>query len=256
MSDVQRIRLYSEGDEERAALDLLVQSRAFPDDVEVARQPKRQTSSKDEKEVPPGGIEAVYHYLQLAMLVDDTRSVALLDLDDATIGRRCDEFCKRLRSASELEVSQLAISDRVSIVSAGNGAQAAIVAVGLSDDASIRDAEINWFAFDDYLVRLTHDRKVYEGTSQLNEFPYELASKKIAEISDLMRRNGVPLDKTKRVLQMLMGITGFRSSPAEIAARLIRSSIAAHGETATIERFQPLVGDILAAISHLRQEEP
>jgi len=246
MSD-KRITLLTEGDDDKATLSELQKCGLVDLSFEIK---KRNTRGR-------GGIVGMLKDAEDTLAAG--KSVVVVrdfdDLDPDGIGKWIDHAVREAattRSWAASPVDTSAASQRVhalDIEGANGKARIAGVAVGLRDDSEkLAPFGIERFALDDCLLLLIADPAVYEEMTELKaEVPHTLAMSKLAEIKRLMDDNGLPLRLSKRFLQLLRAITGFRASPAEFAEGLIVRAIRAIGPEGLRPTFQPLLEDLDAA---------
>ena len=103
------------------------------------------------------------------------------------------------------------------------------------------DYRISQFAIDDFILLLAYDKQLYDSVSEFSEVPHSLALKKLREITELMRENGVPIRHTKRLMHVFRAVTGFRAAPATFAERLVKEGVKVLGQARIREIFLPLV---------------
>lgn len=247
MPEPKRIPVLCEGKEETAVLAKLQAAGLLPEVLEVEK-PKDGRMRGD-----PGGMEGLLNSLTVFGKIPDLKAIALRDMDDLDLARVKQWAEKDLsRKVSELFRSVSIVHDRLLIVDYTNGARQIIIPVGLFDDDAFNTKyHFTGFAFDDYLLRLSLHRAVYENTTELKVTPYEKANHKLDEICDLMVKNEMPIKRSKRFLLHLWAITGFRASPAVMAEQLTTVALKNLGAEQVCGMFQPLIDDITAAVTLL-----
>jgi hypothetical protein len=160
---------------------------------------------------------------------------------------------------STVEVAESAdATERVPLVRVRTGdsdTKAAVVAVGLVGDHVLRGAyALELFAIDDFLLRLIRDQSIFDGISEVNAIPHATAMRKLDRTIDLLRESdggAVRVAKAKRVLFLLRAIADFRAAPASFAGRLIDVAAQKADAAAVRAMFEPLVGDLEAAVELL-----
>ncbi len=194
----------------------------------------------------------------VAHLKAATSVIVIRDLDDwdpRDLGRWLDDTLttKGVTLAWEAESpAPVSASERLHLrdVRGENGvARLVLVGVGLHEDDSLSGHyPIERFTMDDYLLRLVADSEVYDALTEIRrEVPYEKAVSKLDEIGKLMDSNGLPIRLSKRYLQFLRAIAGFRASPAEFALGLLERAVGAKAESAIRTFFLPFLDDLEVA---------
>jgi hypothetical protein len=192
------------------------------------------------------------------------RVLVLRDLDDLRpeeVGRW---FCRKLQD--ELDRRHAAVTPaltcavegnpRLALIEVSTGSRVgrvAIIAVGIPEDAA-ENHGIAQFAIDDYVLRLVRDRGTYEAVQQaetksdFGTIPYDIALHKLTEVVKLLRENGIPIRHTKRLVQVLRGITDFRASNTTFGERFAKKALEKLARADAQSLLQPLLGDLEAAM--------
>jgi len=246
MANTKRIRVYYEGDDDKVVLQGLQQMNLVPAAWEIAQRDK-QRSGKD-------GLVR-----ELAALVRPVNGVggsaiALVDLDDLPWQGLIAWFRAQIQENIEgtepaMTVTEQAAPSRraclFTITGGSNAGRVVLVPVGLADDPDLRTTHgIEKFAVDDHILRLVREERVYITVSELEAVPYELAMRKMAEVVDLLRRNGLPIRQTKRFLHVLRAVAEVRPSSAVFIERLMKKAREALTTAELRALFHPLVDDL------------
>src|SRR5262249_29612287 len=95
----------------------------------------------------------------------------------------------------------------------------------LIEDADLRsDYGIDRFAVDDHILRLVRERRIYETVSELESVSHELAMRKMLEVAELLRKNGILIHQSKRFLHILRAVAAVRPSSAVFIERLLKKA--------------------------------
>lgn len=125
--------------------------------------------------------------------------------------------------------------------------------VGLPHDEELRTRYgLEEFAIDDHVFRLSCDLDVYAAVPDFADVAHDVAQRKLNEMANLLRDNGLPIRRTKRFLQLLRAIVGFRASSATFIDRLMKKAIEAVGAHRVRELLGPLADDLDEAVKVLR----
>jgi hypothetical protein len=210
MPEAVLVRVYCEGSDDKAVLDALKKGGVLSERLEIAK--------------PSGGESNLAH--DVAPFVSpeavDGRAIVLRDLDDLDAGGVGSWFEKELRARLSPAVTltaKRADHARVTTYEALKGDRR-----GFADGA------------------------LYQGEKDV-EIDHTLAHHKLGEVLELLKANGIPATKSKRLMHLFRAIIGFRAAPATFAERLVSKAIGVRGANAVAGLMQPLVGDIDQALA-------
>jgi hypothetical protein len=247
MPEPLRVSVYCEGPDDRAVLRTLQKGGVLPARLHMAE--------------PSGGESKLAHDVAPFVSPEGVsgRAIVLRDFDDLDAGAVGAWFEKGLRanlSPAVTLTANRADEARVTVYEATKGAHrglAAIVPVGRPRALDLRATYgVETFAVDDYLLVLAREVDVYDALVKGEkdvEVGHALAHRKLGEVLDLMKANGIPATKSKRLMHLFRAITGFRASPATFAERVVSKAIEVRRAAAVAELMQPLVGDIEQALA-------
>lgn len=248
MSDPPLIRAFSEGDDDFVVAKELHAAGILPTRLDPARSPKQ---SEDPKR-PPGHDGLAYDATKQAG-EGGLHAILLRDWDHfdvAGLSRWLQAELERWIDKKDFTIDEL--DARFPRATFASGGQAIVVPVGRRGDADlISRFDLEAFSIDDYLLLLSLEQPVFEACTDLNEIPYALAVAKLEEIRRLMSNNQLPIRRSKRLLQHLWALTGFRASPATMAEQVVKAAVQKLGANQTTDLFQPLVQDVADAIAAL-----
>jgi hypothetical protein len=244
MADNKRALVYYEGDDDRVVLEGLQRMGLLPAGWDIAQRGKDH----------PGKDGLVRQLLPFIRPLDGVggMAVVLVDLDDLTRERLAIWFRRQVEDSLHgtgvtIQAAQ-SESGRVHVLAVSGGdrtGRAVLVPVGLLDDVDFRTAQaIERFAIDDHILKLAQEQRVYAAVSELESVPYELAMHKLSEVALLLRQNGLRINHSKRLLQILRTIAAFRPSSAALIERLMKkaSETLSIGEVRLV--FHPLIDDL------------
>jgi hypothetical protein len=251
MPEIKRIRIYYEGDDDRVVLEGLQRMKLLPENCEIAQRDKQHHPGKD------GLVRQFVPFIRPVNGVGG-HAIVLVDLDGLSPSQLMD-WCRQqvadgVRDIGPPLVLSEQISDKgrvvlFSISAENRSGRVVLVPVGLHEDPHLRSAYgVDRFAVDDHILRLLHDQRVYATVSELESVPHELAMRKMAEVADLLRKNGIAIHQSKRFLHILRAIAAVRPSSAVFIERLMTKA----GNTLSVQElravFSPLVDDLEEAI--------
>jgi hypothetical protein len=237
-------RTYYEGDDDASVLRVLASAGFLPPDLDVVKKEHRKNSGKD------GMVK------DLAPFVDPAggagrSAVAIRDVDELTSVQIRDWFL------DQMKVHLTTATPPVEVLPQGTAAhvlhfqlqapglphvgRVVVVPVGLSAGPAATAYGITQFAMDDYVLLLASEQAVYESVSEFEDVPHALAMKKLGEVAALMRKNGIPIKHTKRLMHVLRAVTGFRAAPATCAERIVSKALDVLGTARIREIFSPLI---------------
>lgn len=254
MSVSKLIRAYYEGDDDRVVLECLKSAGLLPESLEIAKRDKKHSGKEG----------LVYELSTFVRPVNGVggSAIALVDINgcafDELLGWFRSELSKHLPSDSAVDVDvQPSARPHVSLISFSSGGRrgaAALVGVGLPHDEELRTTfGIEEFAIDDHVFRLSRDPDVFAAIPDFADVGHEAAEKKLNEMADLLRKNNLPIRRTKRFLHLLRAIVGFRASSATFIERLMTKAAGAVGADRVRELLSPLVDDLEEAARILSQ---
>lgn len=137
----------------------------------------------------------------------------------------------------------------LSLTSGEKTGAVALVGVGLSTDEDLRTSYgIEEFAIDDHIFDLSRDPDVFAAIPDFVGVTHEIATTKLSELAAVLRRNDLPIRRTKRYLHLLRAIVGFRASSAAFVDRLLTKSVNVLGASRVREFMAPLVDDVEEAV--------
>jgi hypothetical protein len=246
MADTKRIRLYYEGDDDKVVLSGLQHMPLLPDSWEIARRDKGH----------PGKDGLVRELLPFVRPINGVggHAVVLIDLDDLSRDRLAERFRKQLEEPVQGsdppmnldgQRSEQGRVTRFTITAGDRTGRVALVPVGLPEDEVLRATyAVDTFAMDDHIVRLVREQRVYAAVSELESVTHELAMRKMIEVAELLRKNGIAIHRIKRFLHILRAVAAVRPSSAVFIERLMKKA----KETLSVEElraiFHPLVDDL------------
>ncbi|MBI1904499.1 MAG: hypothetical protein HYS13_25665 [Planctomycetia bacterium] len=184
-----------------------------------------------------------------------------MDLDDNTPEKLAAWFRRQLTKALRADAASMreVQSPRpgvvmFSITKGEHTGCAVLIPLGLPDDEELRKTlGIERFALDDYVLRLVRERRVYESVSDLRGAKYDVAMRKMTEVADLLRKNGLAVRQSKRLLHILRATAGVRPSSAEFIHQLMKGAAKVLTEGEFRSLFSPLADDIAEAAKLLAQ---
>ena len=238
-------RTYYEGDDDGAVLRALAKASLLPSDLQIV--------PRDDRQKNPGKDGMVK---DLVALVNPSggaglSAVAVRDIDDLSHDQVRDWFVQKMNSelppstpAVQLNVQAGTVKVsliRLEVTGLAHAGRAVVVSAGLAGGAAAKNYGVSQFAIDDYVLLLAREKSVYESVSEFSEAGYDLAMKKLSEITQLMQNNGIPIKHTKRLMHVLRAVTGFRASPAAFADRLVTQAVATLGLAQVRSLFLPLI---------------
>lgn len=246
MPENQRIRVYYEGNDDRNVLEGLQRAGLLRADCEIAK-----------RDIQHGGKDGLVR--ELAPFVRPVngvggKAVTLVDLDDLSyqsltewFRKQLDEEVKGTDPPITLEETRSTTGRVVSItLTAGDhSGRVALIGVGLADDDLLKSTyQIDRFAMDDYLLRLVREPAVFAAVSELKDVTHELAVRKMSEIAELLRKNGIAIGQSKRFLHILRAVAAFRASSAEFIRVLMKKAAEALSTDALRAIFSAIVQDL------------
>jgi len=246
MPDPKLIRIYYEGDDDKVVLEGLQDCGLFPANMEIAK--------RDKKHAGKDGL--VHEFAAFVRPVNGAsgNAIALVDLDDLNMDQRTSWFQNKLAeeckdaSPPMALVAQKSDNTRVTVfvLSSEQGSgRAVLISVGLIENQQLREADgIHRFAIDDHVLQLVREPRVYSAVSELESVPYELGMKKMKEVADQLRKNGIEIRHSKRLLHILRAVAAVRPSSATFIERLMKKAKEALSKDEIKALFHPLVADL------------
>lgn len=121
------------------------------------------------------------------------------------------------------------------------------------DDDFRKRYEVARHAVDDYLLDLMLEKRFYTyQMTRLNAVPHATAIEKMKEVPQLLRKNGLAVDQSKRLTMLFRGITGYMASPATFIDDLFGAiSKTSLSQDDLRPYFEPLLSDIEMALAVL-----
>lgn len=107
------------------------------------------------------------------------------------------------------------------------GGELRVVPVGLPADERLKSLGVTKHAIDDFLVLLLLERSAYDGwASGEKKHPprFETIEQGLPRLLESFRQNGVPVESSKQVLDVLCAMMAYRASPATLAQDVLRRS--------------------------------
>ncbi len=249
MPDKKRIRVYYEGDDDRVVLEGLQSMALLPNTWEIAKRDKNHPG-KD------GLVRELTPFVRPISGVGGT-AITLIDLDDLTIERLIDWFRPQVEKIAEATQPPMNLQEqhsengRVSLftISAGDlSGRVALVPVGLANDSELRTTfGIEKFAVDDHILRLVREQRIFAAVSEMEAISHEVAMRKMGEVANLLRANGIAIQHSKRLLHILRAVAAVRPSSATVIGRLMEQAQKSLSTSELRTIFHPLVDDIEAA---------
>jgi hypothetical protein len=247
MADAKLIRVYYEGDDDKVVLRELQRMHLLAAEWEIADRKKDEHPGRD------GLVRQLLPFVRPVNGVGGS-AVVLVDLDDLSREKLADWFRKQLEDDVKTSTPPLTLEEKrpdkgrvalYTITGEGRSGRVVLVAVGLADDEELRkDYGIDKFAIDDHILRLVRDQRVYTAVSELESVPHDLAMRKMIEVGDLLRKNGILIRQTKRFLHILRAVAAVRPSSAVFIERLMKKAGEALTAAELRSLFTPLVEDL------------
>ncbi len=240
------IRIYFEGDDDKAVLEGLGDAKLLPAGVELAKRDK-QKSGKD------GLANELWPFVDPTMV--GGRAVVLVDYDDRTADQLGQWFEKLLAERG---------SNRVAVESVPGGSSnvrqyrlsaeertggVVLCAVGLPEDSELKNLYgLRKYAMDEYPLRLVRNEAAYTATGDFRALPHAIALSKMIEVGDLFRKNGLDVSQSKMHLQIVRAAAQIRPATATIYKRLVAKAAGALHPDEFRQLMSPLLGDIHEAV--------
>ena len=246
----QRIRALVEGDHDRAVLNALQAAGLLPENLEIGKKPDRATIAGGEPEDGTGRL--LFDAARFAAIAG-TLTVVVRDNDKLSPEGLKKWLHAGLKKQHNMPaVEELADKSPNLMFAVEHGGHVALIGAGLNQDSDLRNRfGLDSFTMDDYVLRLAVRQEIYEQVAQLREFPYEHGMRKLDEVRELFKRNGITLTESKRYLQILRAIAGFAVSPTVFNDRVASAAYEVLGLDQTRNAFQPFLGELHAAVEAL-----
>jgi hypothetical protein len=251
MADARLIRVYYEGDDDRNVLEGL---------SDCGLLPHGQIAQRDKKY--PGQDGLIHELAAFVRPVNGVagRAIALIDLDDRSREQLASWFHTRLEvEAPGVTVTPQPFAGRVrlfNLTGDGRSGHVVLVPVGLAEDAALREEYgIERFAMDDHLLYLIRRQDIYVTVAELESVPHDIAMKKLQEIAQVLRANGLPVRHSKRFLHILRAVAAVHPSSAAFVGRLMKKARDAVGPDGVRNLFRPLAEDLHSALAILQPAE-
>jgi hypothetical protein len=177
-------------------------------------------------------------------------AIAIRDLDDLSMAQVGDWFVTRMNAelpkATPIQVVALSATARIlpfriKTPNEPHAGRVVVVPAGLPGGVAATIYQIAQFAIEDHILLLAHEKELYDSVSEFSDIPHDLALRKLVEVVDLMKTNGIPIKHTKRLMHLFRAVTGFRASPATFAERLVSQGLAVLGRNRIRAVFLPLI---------------
>src|SRR5207249_11789949 len=140
----------------------------------------------------------------------------------------------------------------IEIASASGQGLVDIAYAGAPHADDLAEYGLTQFAMDDHLLVLVRTASIFQAVSQLSDTAgHADAIPLLTQILALIRDRGIEVRSSKRLLQILWGITGFRPSPALFAERVVATA-ARLDANLLAAAFRPLLDQASGAIERLR----
>lgn len=240
------IRLYFEGDDDKAVLEGLGEAKLLPAGVELAKRDK-QNPGKD------GLVSELWPFVDPTMV--GGRAVVLVDYDDSTAEQLGDWFGKLLVEKGQKRVAVESVPAAATNVRqyrlAADGRTGGVVLcpVGLPAAAALKqESGLEKFAMDEYALRLVRNESAYTAAGDFRALPHATALLKMIEVSDLFRKNGIDVSKSKTHLQIVRAAAQIRPATATIYKRLVAKAAGVLPPDEFRRLMSPLIDDIHQAV--------
>jgi len=248
---MKTIRIYFEGDDDKAILEGLDEAGLLPQGVELAKRDKGQNPGKD------GLIRQLIPFVHPTTGVGGN-AIVLVDLDDLNIDKLTVWFHNQLKSQLQAPVTcELADITHprlrpFRVISGNEIGNIVLCPVGLPDDATLRAEYIlDRFAIDEYLLRLVRHGGIYSAVTDFSSLPHATAMHKLTEVGKLFRDNGIDVSRSKTYMQILRAAAQIRPATATIAKRLVSKGAKTIPGVEFRELLSPLLDDIHNAVELL-----
>lgn len=252
MPDAKRIRIYYEGNDDRAALEGLLSCGLLDASWEITK--RKASGGRD------GVIEELAPFIRPVDGVGG-HAIVLLDLDDLDPAALHGWFLGKLTDALKPHMIEVASHAApaparwrlVELKADSHIGRVVVVPVGLPGDAELVGAHphLERFAVDDHFLKLARDPTCYASVSEFKSVEHAKALRLMNEVADLLQRNGVEIRNSKRYLYLLRAIADVRAGSATLIERLISCASKSVGPVRVQQFFAPLVEDLRDAAQAL-----
>jgi len=176
--------------------------------------------------------------------------VVLRDRDERDLPSVRSSFANELSIEAENRAIRVAMVADVWVLPDAAPGGVALVVTG-SGAERIGGFDLSSRMLDDFLLQLLVDSpKTLAALSDAAVRDHALAFRKLRELHEILEGQGVKVQSSKRLLQLLRGITGFPASAATYADRVINKAAALDREA--LERvYEPLCQDLREAVQAL-----
>lgn len=242
------IRVYFEGDDDKAVLEGLSEAKFLPANLELAKRDKTHNPGKD------GLVDQLWPFVNPTAV--GGRAIVLVDLDDLNVDQLTGWLAKQLENKlGQPLATPAATHTRLRHFTLADGTKAGHVVlcpVGLPDDATLKTAyKLERFAIDEYLLRLVLNDKVYAAVSDFKQLPHATALAKLTEVRDVFHNNGIDVTRSKTYLQIIRAAAQIRPATATIAKRLVSKGAGTLPDAEFRTIMNPLLDDLRDAAAML-----
>lgn len=242
------VRVYFEGDDDKAVLEGLDEAGLLPKGLELAKRDKSKHDGKD------GLIGQLWPFVNPTAV--GGRAIVLVDLDDHNIDQLTDWFRKQLEDKYGQPVQPVANGHtrlrHFTLAEGTRSGHAVLCPVGLPNDTALTATyKLERFAIDEYLLRLVLNDKVYAAVSEFKHLPHATAVAKLTEVRNLFHENGIDVSRSKTYMQIARAAAQIRPATATIAKRLVCKGAGALPVDEFRVIMNPLFDDLHAAMTML-----
>ncbi len=240
------IRLYFEGDDDKAVLEGLSEAKRLPAGIELAKRDK-QNPGKD------GLVNELWPFVDPTIV--GGRAVVLVDYDEFTAEQLGVWFGKLLAEKGQNRVAVESVPAgptnvrQYRLSADGRTGGVVLCPVGLPEDAELKDLYgLRKFAMDEYALRLVRNEVAYTATGDFRALPHATALLKMIEVGDLFRKNGLDVTKSKTHLQIVRAAAQIRPATATLYKRLVAKAGGVLPPDEFRRLMSPLLDDIHEAV--------
>jgi hypothetical protein len=257
MPEPKEILIFYEGDDDKAFLEKLLDAGHLTSHCRTAGRSKEHHPGKD------GLVRQLLAFIRPMTGVGGD-AVVLVDIDELTFDQRFiwfrDQIARDLSgSFPQVNVEEgPRLNERVRLLHLVAGdmrGRVALIPAGIPDDPRLtQHYKVDRFAIDDWILRLVDHERVFGAVSELKPIPFAIAMKKLSEVADLFRNNGIEVRRSKTFIQILRALAALAPSTATIIGRLVQKA----AETLPVEEFRailyPLLDDFDVALRALSDD--
>lgn len=129
--------------------------------------------------------------------------------------------------------AEAALNENAISFKGGNGDYTAgktrlkIVPVGLPRNPFLVSLGVKSHSIDDFLLVLLHERSVYDQFLEVEKLKtpdFETTFSGLKKAAETLRKEGISIDRSKQMLDLVRAILGFRASPATLAERVLKAA--------------------------------